>query len=324
MFKKVISPALLALMFVYVTLVTANAAPPPQTDGEAYIVQSGDWLSKIADKYYGDPLAYAAIVTATNDKAAADNSFTAITDPNVIEVGQKLWIPAASASAAPTAPTIPSDDASLQQAYLNAVNDAATVEPAEISKDLIAVVESNEALVWQGEAGHRQVLALTWTAWDGYDAQVGQDMTMTRQTWVTIVPQLKDFCTAYNSDSDALTLRLEQLLGLPPHNGKTRFVEMWVSPADLFRPSPDPEITDYEAELAFPTSKYNVVSPDYMTWFNNLSQESYGENGYPWTRLGYTYDWGNPASEVGLSEFVIDTGAQVAIEDVTPTEDYCR
>ncbi|MFN8459675.1 MAG: hypothetical protein U0401_34355 [Anaerolineae bacterium] len=42
----------------------------------------------------GDPLAYPVIVEATNAKAAEDNSFTAITNPNVIEVGQKLWLPA--------------------------------------------------------------------------------------------------------------------------------------------------------------------------------------------------------------------------------------
>jgi hypothetical protein len=27
--------------------------------------------------------------------------------------------------------------------------------------------------------------------------------------------------------------------------------------------------------------------------------------GYPWTRLGYSYDWGNPKNPVGLSEFVL-------------------
>ena len=44
-------------------------------------------------------------------------------------------------------------------------------------------------------------------------------------------------------------MRLEKLLGLPPNSGKTKFVEIWVRPQDLFRPSPDPEITDCVAEL---------------------------------------------------------------------------
>ncbi len=45
--------------------------------------------------------------------------------------------------------------------------------------------------------------------------------------------------------------------------------------------------------------------------------------GYPWTRLGYTYDWGNPGSEVGLSEFVIQGGATVQVAQVYSTQAYC-
>lgn len=45
---------------------------------------------------------------------------------------------------------------------------------------------------------------------------------------------------------------------------------------------------------------------------------------YPWTRLGYTYDWGNPRADMGLSEFVIKKGAEIAINSVYTTEDYCR
>jgi hypothetical protein len=75
------------------------AAPPSQTEeGQSYIVQAGDWLSKLAEKYYGDALAYPIIVEATNAKAAQDDSFSRIDNPNRIEVGQKLWIPAATAT----------------------------------------------------------------------------------------------------------------------------------------------------------------------------------------------------------------------------------
>lgn len=71
------------------------AAPTLMPEGEAYIVQANDWLSKLADKFYGDPFAYDAIVTATNDMAATDDSFTVIENPDLIEIGQKLWIPPA-------------------------------------------------------------------------------------------------------------------------------------------------------------------------------------------------------------------------------------
>jgi multiple sugar transport system substrate-binding protein len=57
------------------------------------VIQADDWLSKLADKFYGDPLAFPAIAGATNAMAAKDGSYATITDPNVIEVGWKLCIP---------------------------------------------------------------------------------------------------------------------------------------------------------------------------------------------------------------------------------------
>ena len=78
---------------------TATPTPIPPSPQE-YIVQRDDWLSKLSDKFYGDILAYPAIVKATNAKAKQDDSFTFIEDPDFIEVGQKLWIPTAEEAAA--------------------------------------------------------------------------------------------------------------------------------------------------------------------------------------------------------------------------------
>ena len=87
-------------LIVLLLLLSTNdftwAASPTyqETDGESYTVQANDWLSKIAEKHYDDIFAYTVIVEATNAKAAEDDSFAFIEDPNVIEVGQLLWIPA--------------------------------------------------------------------------------------------------------------------------------------------------------------------------------------------------------------------------------------
>lgn len=83
------------LMAVLVLIVSVSgvAAAPLGQDGEAYVVQADDWLSKIAERFYGDPLTYPTIVEGTNAKAAEDDSFAVIEDPDVIEIGQKLWIP---------------------------------------------------------------------------------------------------------------------------------------------------------------------------------------------------------------------------------------
>jgi hypothetical protein len=73
-----------------------DSSSPSQADGQAYIVQADDWLSKLADKFYGDMFTYPAIVEATNAEAAQDDSFAVIDNPDLIEIGQKLWIPAKS------------------------------------------------------------------------------------------------------------------------------------------------------------------------------------------------------------------------------------
>lgn len=72
---------------------TPTPTPTPEPEPQVYIVQRDDWLSKLADKFYGDILAYPAIAEATNAKATEDDSFAVIEDPDLIEVGQKLWIP---------------------------------------------------------------------------------------------------------------------------------------------------------------------------------------------------------------------------------------
>jgi spermidine/putrescine-binding protein len=63
---------------------------------EDVVVQADDWLSKLADKFYGDVLAFPVIAEATNAKAATDSSYATIANVDVIEVGWKLCIPSAT------------------------------------------------------------------------------------------------------------------------------------------------------------------------------------------------------------------------------------
>lgn len=79
---------------------SALAAPPAQEGSLAceqeVIVQADDWLSKIAEKVYGDVLAYPAIAEATTMKFAEDDSFANIENVDVIEIGWKLCLPSAA------------------------------------------------------------------------------------------------------------------------------------------------------------------------------------------------------------------------------------
>ncbi len=60
----------------------------PEAEADFYEVQSGDSLSKIAKRYYGDPMKYNAIFEANQPL---------LSDPNKIYPGQMLRIPKAIA-----------------------------------------------------------------------------------------------------------------------------------------------------------------------------------------------------------------------------------
>lgn len=62
MSKKLISLLILVVLATGLLPAVGVAAPPLQEEGEVYTVQKDDWLSKLADKQYGDVLAYPAIV----------------------------------------------------------------------------------------------------------------------------------------------------------------------------------------------------------------------------------------------------------------------
>jgi hypothetical protein len=233
-------------------------------------------------------------------------------------------LPALPATATPTAP-LAEDVDPLLASFRASVVDASVAEPDEIYDGLLAITPDNEALIWNEDQSH--ILMATWTSWNGYDSQVGSEIVLQREVWVTAVPELQTFCQSYEATEPPLILRMEQLLGLPPANGKTRVVEMWVPVDGLFRPSPDPEIDDQVAELELrdpSTVESQEAYELHRDWYNLQVSLSYDAvNGYPWTRLGYTYDWGNPESEVGLSEFVIWAQTPVIINQVYSNEEYC-
>ncbi len=146
----------------------------------------------------------------------------------------------------------------------------------------------------------------------------GEVNTSWGETWVTVHPELERILAANPNPSMNHTLRVMQLLGLPADGGNRYIVETWVKPGDLFRPSPDSEIVDTTAQLTFPWN----ASDSHKEWFVGNIVYSYFTKAYPWTRLGYTYNWGGGSAHFGLSEFIIKRGATIIVESVSPVEDY--
>ena len=220
----------------------------------------------------------------------------------------------------------------LEQAYLEAVRDASRPEPAERASDLVALVDANPRLRWNEDG--RRLLVVTWKSQGAHD-DVFRDQTRTSAredvvVWVTTVPEAQEMCQAYvrtnpEATDAAVNLRLTQYLGLHHTWQYDVFVEMWVSPDELFRPCVDPEVTDSQCDLDFGTGTPAVENiDDYRTFYQNLYFQNFrGKPGVPWTGLGYTYDWGNPLTEQGASEFILVPEATYQIERVVGTREYC-
>ncbi len=200
--------------------------------------------------------------------------------------------------------------------YSNAVVNASNALPNEIYKNLTSITADNTNLVWRTNSltGTREVKIVSFMSYSTATNYYHEGETTSLKytvPWVTVVPEMKNFCANYKGTN--LVLRIKKLLGLPATCENDTTVECWVDPAYLVRPSPDPESTDCEAEVNFRTnSQYVCTSTNYINWFEstivsrNYDMTNGVWNAYPWTRLGYTYDWALPTNNIiGLSEFII-------------------
>jgi peptide/nickel transport system substrate-binding protein len=199
MIKRVLTFFMLALLAFSVT-VTATPAIGLAQEAECadtYTVQADDWLSKIADRFLGNVLAYPAVVDATNEAAAADDSFAAILDANLIEVGQKLCIPAAEAA----------------QASLSEVGGEVTVDPPQAGGTL-RVAFQNE---WAGLDPH------TVSSYSSYQIlnNVLEPLTAYDDN-LNLVPWLAE---SWEQSEDGLTWTFKLREGVMFHNGREMTAE---------------------------------------------------------------------------------------------------
>lgn len=229
-------------------------------------------------------------------------------------------------------------ETSLRERYRAAIQDAALVEPEKDVDSLVQVVPTNPRLVWN--ATKTQVLVVTWKSQSSYENYIKPNSSSPKREdqliWVTAAPQIKEFCQRYlknypKATEADLKLRLKQYLGLNPDWNYDLFVEIWVSPQDLFRPCVNPDITQRQCPLNFEGAapKVTGVTPEagiqnYPSFYQALYFRSIRSALQPWTGLGYTYDWGSPIGHVGASEFILVPGAAYAVKQAEPTMKYCR
>jgi hypothetical protein len=235
----------------------------------------------------------------------------------------------------------PTPHPNIHEQYSSAVADARIVTADEISTRLTPIVSYNGNLIWENDVVGSRLLVATVMDDNGKYYICGEPSGCAGDTckeggncstyhwdsWVTVAPEMKQrFAGSIPS-----LLRVVQLLGLPPSYAtvgdprESKYVlQLWVSPKDLYRPCPDSDISDTVCETQFPADPFRILDANnkirateglavpvfktYTAWFNNRTRNVYtateSSDAYPWTRLGYTYDWGS-SQRFGPSEFVI-------------------
>jgi DNA-binding beta-propeller fold protein YncE len=195
---KTLTMMILTGVLLLGALSVAQTAPPAQTEeqGQEYTVQAEDWLSKLADKFYGDILAYPTIVEATNAKAAEDDSFAVIDNPDVIEVGQKLWVPDAptgiataeepAAADTATEETAEPVDSSLPASYAlpgeSVFPEGVAYNPAS---GKFYVGSTGDGTLYEGDLASGEVTVFSEGGADGRTAATGMKVDSNGNLWVS-------------------------------------------------------------------------------------------------------------------------------------------
>jgi hypothetical protein len=160
---------------------------------------------------------------------------------------------------------------------------------------------------------------------------------MPSDVWVSRADQLLQFCQGLpqNLDKDQVILKIQQLQGLPPQVNQDPCtwmilqVQINVSglqvPAQFFRPCPDPDPTTTGPCPSDFENPVPAATTDFQAWMAGQAFSSWQiPGGYPWTHLGYTYNWDPEAkSIVGTSEYVIRQGTAVPVMGFFPALPYC-
>lgn len=198
--------------------------------------------------------------------------------------------------------------------YETAVIDSMTIEEEEIMP-LIPIAKDSPWCSWD-EKG--RVLMLTHHSYpDSYVA--GEEYTLKYgEVWTFTDKEIINWYKENKNGVSDWPLRLKQLIGLKADREYTHFSAMWVKPEDIKRPGYEWELADTAGAAAFAQEP----GEEYKAWFDSNIVWSYFDDAYPWTRLGYTYDWAADSDEYGLSEFLVKKDAVTTVEFTMTTDEF--
>lgn len=133
--------------------------------------------------------------------------------------------------------------------------------------------------------------------------------------WFFIPKEVKNKCISKRINNQK---RLCQFFGLDTISRRDTIVFLRIDKSRLFRPAYNSNIATRVSsrpnEVRTITSSENKI----VKWF----QDQQRINLYPWTRMGYTYDWGDLNNHIGATEFVNRIGYFAEFDDYKTVTEF--
>lgn len=193
----------------------------------------------------------------------------------------------------------------LEQLWNHALQDAAVSNDNEIMP-LVTLTQKDKNVQWN--KGRSDVLLGTYHKYPFKDNINKCFPAWKKPIWAVSVRELKNWYEQNKSSVENWQLRLAQVLGLPADPEYEYFTLFWVRPKNVIRPA---YITDVTKQMK--NGMQHIQDEDYKKWFEQNYMYSNVTRHFPWTRLGYSYDWGSPDNEYGLTEFLIQNPERTEI-----------
>lgn len=207
-------------------------------------------------------------------------------------------------------------DSILDVKFAAAVKDAS--EALEEEKfTVVTIDEFSDKVAWNADKSKLLVVTLTSNP-DFFEE--GRTVTSDSVVWVV---NDKEFMMWFQDHKEGVRnweLRFKQLFGEPRTSNVTHMAFLWVSPNDLMRPAYVPDVKAFDMRTAFEGEYGNDAEVNerimwFKNWFDARAAKCYeGPDARPWTRLGYTYDWGSKGDKYGLTEFIVVPGAEMDVK----------
>ena len=202
--------------------------------------------------------------------------------------------------------------------YRLAVRDAVFADEDEVLP-LVNISKDDPNVIWS-EDGKSVLVAFMHKYPDSYPA--GEEIELKwGNVWCVSAGEFHKWMKDNGDGVENWTNRLHQVLGMPFTKNYTTITALWVDAELVYRPA-------YETDANKPmTTTLSGTGNDdfdtmYKAWFDDNIIWSYFDSAFPWTRLGYTYDWYDNGKEYGLSEFLIFSGAKVKIEYTYSVDEF--